>query len=136
MSEAPPDKPLRGVRTRPRSLSEFPAARDSRAKETLTDVFFLSPDDDEEPLTRSTPAPRLLTRASCRRLPAQAVTREDAGIRCSDSPITTGSENVSHTNTHLDFGSHTHLLVKPLPGTAEGAGLVCTEQMYETGGKK
>lgn len=35
----------------------FPAAQESRAKETLTDVFFLSPGDDEEPLTRSTPAP-------------------------------------------------------------------------------
>lgn len=41
-------------------------------------------------------------------LPARAATREDAGIRCSDSPITTGFGNLSHTHTPWLRSARTH----------------------------
>lgn len=89
--------------------------------------------DDEETLTRSTPTP-----VSWHEPPAAiaSVRRHQGG--CWDT-----LQWFTYyywlwkcvTHKHLNDSVHTHLLDKLLPGT-EGRGLMCTEQMYETGGKK
>lgn len=81
----------------------------------------------------------LLTRASCRHCQPGPPPGRMLGYAAVIHLLQLALE-ICHTHTHTLTGkrthTYTHLLDKLLPGAAEGAGLVCTEQMYETGGKK